>query len=295
VQVIDLPTGRRAPDRAFEGAVHALIEAQAGPDLSPQRETAARISYQSFFRRYLRLGGMTGTVCEVAREIWNVYRLRTVSVPTRLPSRRTSLGLRILETDEDRWGVVAARVRELHETGRPVLLGTASVGASEELSERLSSAGLAHQVLNALQDREEASVIARAGEAGRITVATRMAGRGTDIKMGPGVLETGGLAVISTEIGEARRIDRQLFGRCGRQGEPGSYEQIVSLEDRVLRNGVPNWLRHAWTRAPFRAWTGGLLTHRAQRAEQRRGALARQRLLKLERSLEQLLAFTGGR
>ena len=295
VQVIDGPTGRRAPDRAFEGGIHSLIEAKEGLDLSPQRETAARISYQSFFRRYLRLGGMTGTVREVAREMWNVYRLRTVRVPTRLPSQRRSRGLRVFETTEHKWRAAVERIQELHASGRPVLVGTASVGASEELSERLAAAGLLHQVLNARQDGEEARVISRAGEARGITVATRMAGRGTDIALGPGVAETGGLAVIATELGEAGRIDRQLFGRCARQGAPGSYEQLVSLQDAVLRERLPEWLRQAWKTTPLVSGIDRLLTQHAQRAEERRSARARQRLLDYERSLERLLVFTRDR
>ena len=138
-------------------------------------------------------------------------------------------------------------------------------------------------------------MIARAGEPGRITVATRMAGRGTDISLGSDVREAGGLAVVSTELGEAARIDRQLFGRCARQGEPGSHEQLVSLDDSVLRSGLPAWLRQACSGSSFLARAGGILTHYAQHAEQRRSALERQRLLDFERSLERLLAFTGSK
>jgi len=295
VQIIDLPTGRRAPDRAFEGGIHSLIEAKAGLPLTPQLETAAGISYQRFFRRYLRLAGMTGTAREVAGELWNVYGLATVTMPTRLPSRRLDKGLRVLPSADAKWQVVVERIRELHGARRPVLVGTATVGASEHLSALLEEAGLPHQVLSARQDREEARVVAQAGEAARITVATRMAGRGTDIRLGPGVAETGGLAVIATEVGEARRIDRQIFGRCGRQGAPGSYEQLISSEDRLLAIHLPGWLRRAPRRALALGPLGILLTKTAQRAEERRSSLARRRLLESERVLEQLLAFSGRR
>ena len=295
VQIIDLPTGRRAPDRAFEGGIHSLIEEKAGLPLTPQLETAAGISYQRFFRRYLRLAGMTGTAREVAGELWNVYGLATVTMPTRLPSRRLDGGLRVLPSADAKWQVVVERIRELHGARRPVLVGTATVGASEHLSALLEEAGLPHQVLSARQDREEARVVARAGEAARITVATRMAGRGTDIRLGPGVAEAGGLAVLATEVGEARRIDRQLFGRCGRQGAPGSYEQLVSPEDRLLEIHLPGWLRRAARRALALRPVGIFLTKIAQHAEERRGALARRRLLESERVLEQLLAFSGRR
>ena len=293
IQIIDLPTGRRAPDRSFEGGIHALIEAKEGLALTPQNETSARISYQRFFRRYLRLAGMTGTAREVARELWTVYGLRTVAVPTRLPSRRRDLGLRVLPTADAKWKAAVERIREIRDARRPVLVGTSSVRASERLSALLEQAGLSHQVLNARQDREEARLVARAGEAGNITVATRMAGRGTDIRLGPGVAGVGGLAVISTEPGEARRIDRQLFGRCGRQGAPGSCEQLIALEDRLLDAHLPGWLRRALAGGSSSSLVVRLLTRSAQHAEERRSALARRRLLESERALEKLLAFSG--
>jgi len=293
VEIIDLPTGRRAPDRAFEGVVQPLVEAKEGLAPTAQRETVARISYQRFFRRYLRLAGTTGTAREVARELWRTYELRTWSLPTRLASRRAELGRRVFPSDEARWRAALQRIRELHAAGRPVLVGTESVGASEHLSALLRAAGLPHQVLSARQDREEARVVARAGEVGRITVATRMAGRGTDIPLGPGAAEAGGLAVLATELGEARRIDRQLFGRCGRQGAPGSHEQLVSLEDRLLEAHLPAAVRRVLGSAllPEAARRG--LTRLAQNTEERRSALARQRLLESEEILEDVLAFSG--
>lgn len=295
VQIIDLPTGRRAPDRSFEGGIQSLIEAKEGLALTPHRETVARISYQRFFRRYLRLAGMTGTAREVARELWNVYGLRTVTVPTRLPSRRLDLGVRVFPTADAKWREVVERIRGLHDAGRPVLVGTSSVGASEHLSARLTEAGLVHQVLSARQDREEASVIEEAGEAGRVTVATRMAGRGTDIRLGPGTAPAGGLAVLATELGEARRIDRQLFGRCARQGAPGSHEQLISLEERLLETHLPGWVRRALRGRAFSRPLRFLLTQIPQRAEERRSALARLRLLQSERIFSEMLAFSGRR
>jgi preprotein translocase subunit SecA len=294
IEIIDLPTGRRAPDRSFEGGMQSLIEAREGLALTPQRETLARISYQRFFRRYLRLAGMTGTAREASRELWNVYGLRTVIVPTRLPSRRSALGRRVLPSAEAKWDAVVARVAELQGEGRPVLVGTSALATSEVLSELLDQAGLTHEVLSARQDQEEAAVVARAGQPSCITVATRMAGRGTDVKLGKGVPEIGGLAVVSTELGEARRIDRQLFGRCGRQGAPGSYEQIVSLEDRLLEVHRNGWRGLVTGNPTLLRLLGSLLPVAAQRAEERRSAMARRRLLESERVLRQLLAFSGG-
>ncbi len=296
LQIIDLPTGRRAPDRSFEGGIQALLEVREGLVPTPRRETVARISYQRFFRRYLRLAGMTGTAREVAQEFWNVYRLRTVAVPTRLPSRRVDRGLRVLPDEAAKWEAVVERAAELRAEHRPVLVGTCSVASSEALSARLGAAGLEHRVLNAVQDREEAGLVATAGEAGRITVATRMAGRGTDIRLGPGVAERGGLAVVATELGESLRIDRQLFGRCARQGTPGSCEQIVALDGDLLAPNLPRVFRIAIAACLALPGIGSFtlrFTHWLRRAEERRGPRVRRRLLDAERKLDALLAFSG--
>lgn len=293
IEIIDLPTGRRAPDRSFEGAIQSLIEAREELSLTPQRETLARISYQRFFRRYLRLAGMTGSAREVATELWNVYRLRTVIVPTRLPSQRVAFGQSVFSSAGAKWNAAVERIENLHRVGRPVLVGTSTVATSEELGALLERAGLPHELLSARQDRSEAAIVARAGERGRITVATRMAGRGTDIKLGEGVAELGGLAVISTELAEARRIDRQLFGRCARQGAGGSYEQIISLEDRIFEPQRSGWLWAVLEALPLRISTSRWLPSLAQRAEERRAALARRRLLASEKVQRELLAFSG--
>jgi preprotein translocase subunit SecA len=293
VQIIDLPTGRRAPDRAFEGAMHALIEAKEGLALTPARETAARISHQRFFRRYLRLAGMTGTAREVAHELWRTYGLRTVRVPTRRPLCRVDHGTRVLPNVGAKWQALVERIRELHATRRPVLVGTASVAASEELSGLLHVAGLPHEVLNARQDAEEARIVAQAGQAGRITVATRMAGRGTDIQLGPGVAEAGGLAVLAAELGDERRIDRQLFGRAGRQGVPGSHERWLSLDEALPAAHLGAWMRRVLAARQVPEAPRAALIRWAQLAEERRGARARRRLLVLERELDELLAFSG--
>ncbi len=296
IDIIDLPTGRRAPDRSFEGGIQSLIEAREGLPLSPQRETIARISYQRFFRRYLRLAGMTGTAREVASELRDIYGLSTVIVPTGRPLLRLDLGTRVVASTAGKWRYALERIAELHASGRPVLVGTSTVASSEHLSALLDRAGLDHQVLNARQDRTEAEIIARAGEAGRITVATRMDGRGTDILLEAEVLELGGLAVLSTELGEARRIDRQLFGRCGRQGAPGSHEQVVSPEDHVIAAHLPSWLQRS---AAAGSWPARVLANclprAAQRAEERRGRLARRRMLESERALGDLLTFSRRR
>jgi preprotein translocase subunit SecA len=298
VEIIDQPTGRAAPDRSWEQGLHQLIEVKEGCDLTPERETLARISYQQFFRRYLRLSGMTGTAREVSRELWSVYRLNTLVIRPRLPVRRRSWGSRVFPAQESKWRAVVARVRQLQKLGRPVLVGTSSLAASEELSERLTAAGFPHRVLNARQDANEAAIVAEAGRRGRITVATNMAGRGTDIRLGPGVSEKGGLHVIATQRAEARRIDRQLFGRCGRQGDPGSYEEILSLEDEAVKLFYPSGIRSFLTRrikagGALSGLYGNTLTRAPQWAEERRYARLRDSLTALEEYLSDLLAFSG--
>jgi preprotein translocase subunit SecA len=243
IQIIDEYTGRLMADRSWERGLHQLIEVKEGCEVTIRKDTRARISYQRFFRRYLRLAGMTGTAREVAGELWSIYRMRVVTIPTNRPMRREYLPDRIHPTAEQRWEAVVKTVSDMHKKGRPVLVGTRSVEASEHLSGLMEQAHLPHKVLNARQDKEEAEIIALAGQRGRITVATNMAGRGTDIRLGPGVAEVGGLHVIATERHEARRIDRQLFGRCGRQGDLGTSEATVSLEDDLITVYIGRALR----------------------------------------------------
>jgi preprotein translocase subunit SecA len=298
VLIIDPHTGRVMPDRAWEAGLHQMIEAKEACEISGRRETLARISYQQFYRRYLHLGGMTGTAAEVAGELESVYRLPTVRVPTRLPIRRQTRPDRVYATEDAKWRAIVCRIQEVHRDGRPILVGTRSVGASEHLSGLMEQAGLAHQVLNARQDRQEAEIVESAGELGRITVATNMAGRGTDIRLGPGVAERGGLHVIATERSEARRIDRQLFGRCGRQGDPGSFEMIVSLEDEVVTSCTSERLRRWLVRIsqrerPLVAGICRAFVSLAQRVAEGRHAGTRRELLKLEEYLENALAFAG--
>jgi preprotein translocase subunit SecA len=298
VQIIDEHTGRTLPDRFWEQGLHQMVEAKEGCRATLPPETVARISYQRFFRRYLRLAGMTGTAREVAGELRRVYGLRVARVPTHQPVRRAAWPARVYRSGEERWRAVVERVRELHAAGRPVLVGTRSVAASEHLSLLLDGAGLPHQVLNARQDREEATVIARAGELGRITVATNMAGRGTDIRVAPEARALGGLHVIASELNDSARIDRQLTGRCGRQGDPGSHELLVSLEDDLMtRYGLP---LPRWVGAGGARWRGTLPGPLARalvwltrlRAESRHAGQRRD-LLRADQQRARALAFAG--
>ena len=299
VQIVDESTGRVMPDRSWERGLHQLIEAKEGCALSERRETLARITYQRLFRRYVRLSGMTGTAREVAREVQSIYRLPVVRVPLHRPLQRVDRGARALPTLQAKWNAVADVVARLvREEKRPVLIGTRSVKASEAVSAVLSGRGIAHALLNAKQDSTEAEIIALAGEPARVTVATNMAGRGTDIRLGAGVAERGGLHVILTEYHESRRIDRQLFGRCGRQGDPGGCETIVSLEDELFvvhASWFMPWARAlVKARAEAPAWLVRLMRTVAQAAAERRNRSVRIQNLKLDRRLDKVLAFSGG-
>jgi preprotein translocase subunit SecA len=286
VQIVDEYTGRLMPDRSWERGLHQLVETREGCDPTPVAETVARIGYQRFFRRYLRLAGMTGTAREVTGELWLAYRLDAVAIPTHRPLRRRRRPALVFRRAADKWQAAVGLVAQLHRQGRPVLVGTASVGASERLGALLAQAGIPHRVLNARQDRDEAEVVAAAGRLGAVTVATNMAGRGTDIGLGPGVAELGGLFVLATERHEAGRIDRQLYGRCARQGDPGEHQCLVSLEDDLVAQG--GWTRLAVGWLPG-AWVVGL----AQRAAERRHARVRHRLLRLDLQVGRMLAFSG--
>lgn len=298
VQIIDEYTGRIMGDRSWEQGLHQMIELKENCPLTPMNAPLARLTYQRFFRRYLWLSGMTGTAQEVAGELWNVYRLATVTIPTNRPIQRRWMGERMFATAEQKWDAVVERIGELRGQGRPVLVGTRSVAASEILSKQLAKAKIEHVVLNARQDQEEAAVVAAAGDQGRVTVATNMAGRGTDIKVTRSVAQVGGLHVLATERHEAKRIDRQLHGRTGRQGEPGSCETVTSLEDELLATAhgrVVRWVarRLITSGKPLEGWLASFLARRVQLSAERLHARVRRELLQHEDQLESTLAFSG--
>ncbi|HXV47836.1 MAG TPA: preprotein translocase subunit SecA [Candidatus Binatia bacterium] len=298
VQIIDEYTGRVMPDRSWEHGLHQMVEAKEGCVVTRRIDPLARISYQRFFRRYLRLAGMTGTAREVAAELWSVYRLATVTIPTNRPLKRSGLATRVYPSADKKWHAILSSIQEQQNAGRPVLVGTRSVAASEHLSRLLTGRGLDHQVLNARQDRQEAEIIARAGERCRITVATNMAGRGTDIRLPQSSRSIGGLHVIATELHEARRIDRQLFGRCGRQGDPGSYQAIISLEDELVRIYAHRWWQKLSALLPrlgdgANDWARAVTLALAQRAAERLHYRMRRQLLKMDEQRDAALAFSG--
>ncbi|HEU5018648.1 MAG TPA: prepilin peptidase [Pseudolabrys sp.] len=298
VQIVDESTGRVMPDRSWERGLHQLIEVKEACEPTQRRETLARLTYQRLFRRYVRVAGMTGTASEVAREIRSVYGLDVVRIPLHRPSRRSYASPRVCMSQREKWNEVAEAVsRVAEEEGRPILIGTRSVVASEQISAVLKLRGIEHALLNAKQDRSEAEIIARAGQSGRVTVATNMAGRGTDIRLASEVAERGGLHVILTEYHEARRIDRQLFGRCARQGDRGSCQVIVSLDDEIFTVFAPAATRVVLglgaLRREFPVALLGWLRLLAQRFAEQRGRELRTQNLKLDRQLDDILAFSG--
>jgi preprotein translocase subunit SecA len=238
IVIVDENTGRLAEGRKWRDGIHQAIEAKEGIEVSVPTGQAARITIQDLFLRYRHLAGMTGTAASASNEFYRIYKRRVIAVPTNRPVQRQRLPDLIFGTADEKWRAIVEEVVAMHRQGRPVLIGTRSIDKSQLLSTLLTAAGIAHRVLNAHQVAEEAEIVAAAGERGKVTVATNMAGRGTDIKLGPGVRDVGGLHVICTELHDSARIDRQLMGRCGRQGDPGSVRQYMSLDDDVLRNGL---------------------------------------------------------
>jgi preprotein translocase subunit SecA len=298
VQIIDQATGRLMPDRAWEQGLQQMIEAKEGCLISERREPLARISYQRFFSRYLRLCGTSGTLGEVAPELQRVYGLKVRKVASHKPSRRRQLGVKIYRDRDEQKSALLKRVSELNRNGLPVLIGTASVEESEMISAWLLEVELGHRVLNARQDQKEAEIIAAAGEMGAITVATNMAGRGTDIALAAGVEELGGLHVISLNLNDSRRLERQLFGRCARQGDAGSAESILSLQDSALENCRGSTMLSLLSRlfpqgTAVSGWLCLPFLRRAQRRHELQQAKVRKALVRQDKHLRRVLAFSG--
>ncbi len=235
VKIVDEQTGRIMEGRRWSDGLHQAVEAKENAKVEAATQTYATITLQNYFRMYKKLAGMTGTAETEAGEFWNIYKLDVVVIPTNRPIARNDMNDMIYKTKREKFNAVIAEIKRLTEEGRPVLVGTTSVETSELLSKMLKMQRIPHNVLNAKLHQKEADIVAQAGEPGRVTIATNMAGRGTDIKLKGDVREKGGLAIIGTERHESRRVDRQLRGRAGRQGDPGSSLFFVSLEDDLMR------------------------------------------------------------
>ena len=236
--IVDEFTGRLAEGRKWREGVHQAVEAKEGVEVTVATGQAARITVQDFFLRYEKLAGMTGTAMDSAGELRRIYRCCVLPIPTNRPAIRQRLRTQVFGTAEAKWAAVVEEICQLHAKNRPVLIGTRSIDKSEHLSTLLAAKGIEHKVLNAHKIAEEADIVAQAGQPGKVTVSTNMAGRGTDISPWRGRGGDGRVAGDLTEMHDAARIDRQLSGRCGRQGDPGAYRQYLALDDDLVLAGL---------------------------------------------------------
>jgi preprotein translocase subunit SecA len=297
IVIVDEFTGRLADGRKWRAGLHQAIEAREQIEISIPTGEAARITIQDLFLRYRRLAGMTGTAANSAHELRQIYRVKVIDVPTNRPPRRVGWPDLVFGTEEAKWLAIADEVEMLHRSGRPVLIGTRSIDKSERLSRILTDRGIRHDLLNARQLESEAAIIAEAGQVSRVTVATNVAGRGTDIKISGAAHDLGGLHVICSELHESARIDRQLIGRCGRQGDPGTYRQFMSLDDEILGQGL-GIKRHAKLKqlaqqSPAQLARLATLFRRAQVKIERRHFSARKLLLHQEKLRQELQRELG--
>jgi preprotein translocase subunit SecA len=293
VIIVDEATGRLGESREWSDGRHQAVQAKERLNVTIPAGHAARLTVQGLFLAYQHLTGMTGTGMSAARELRKVYKLRVVRIPTNRPVQRRALATRIFANERGKFAGVAHEIREMVASGRAVLIGTRSVATSERLSRFLSDSQIEHCVLNAHRIAEEAAIVAKAGQSGRVTVATNMAGRGTDIRLEASVASRGGLHVILTEMHDSERIDRQLFGRCGRQGDPGTYREYLSWDDEILDLGLGKELTGFIRRFPVRLRGGRSLFRWAQRRLNRRQASERIAMLFLEKKRLRTLKLAG--
>ncbi|PAL00308.1 preprotein translocase subunit SecA [Lentilactobacillus parakefiri] len=273
VKIVDSFTGRIMEGRRFSDGLHQALEAKEGVTINEESKTMATITYQNLFRMYKKLAGMTGTAKTEAEEFREIYNMEVISVPTNKPVVRVDHPDVLYPTLESKFEAVVNKIKELHKKGQPMLVGTVAVETSEYLSQRLDEEKIPHVVLNAKNHAKEAEIVANAGQRGAVTIATNMAGRGTDIKLGPGVVELGGLAVIGTERHESRRIDNQLRGRSGRQGDPGLSQFYLSLEDDLMRRfgseKIKNFLEHLNVEGEDAVIRSRMITKQVESAQKR--------------------------
>lgn len=296
VTIVDEKTGRLMHGRTWRYGLQQAIEAKENIELSDPTETRAKLSFQRFFRLYATLSGMSGTLHGLKNELWHIYDVRIIEIPPRLPSQLTLSPEKIYPTQTEKWTAVIARIREFSLQGRPILVGTRSIADSEKLANELQALGLMCNVLNALHHEQEAKIIAQAGQPYAITIATNMAGRGTDILVNEMISDIGGLHVIATERYESRRIDWQLYGRCGRQGQNGSAEVFLSLDDELIKTYCPHYLQ-TFLRKIISTSLGQKITlhiyHRLQKKAEHVAFLSRKSMLQRDIWLSETLSFSG--
>jgi len=297
IVIVDEFTGRLAEGRKWRDGIHQAIEAKEAIEISVPTGQAARITIQDLFLRYPHLAGMTGTAATSARELKKIYRTPVIRVPTNRPPRRVRLSDNVQGTMQKKFEAIVEEIVEMNRIGRPVLIGTRSIDKSVILSQMLTARNIEHQVLNANNVEAEAEIVAQAGGLGKVTVATNMAGRGTDVKLAAGVEGKGGMHVICTELHDSARVDRQLIGRCGRQGDRGSYRQYLSLDDDILKGGLgpdkAERLQAAGEQADSPLPTYAAMFRKAQRRVERKHFRDRMVLLHHERERKKIQREIG--
>ena len=291
VVIVDESTGRKMPMRSWNGGLHQMIEIKEGLEITGLKETEARMSFQRFFRLYRNFSGMTGTAKEASREFWTIYGAPVVCIPNHRKCRRKVGRLKSYSTKSAKREAIVREVVRVHKQGRPILIGTKDIDESEILGAKIAEQGLSCRIINAVRSEEEAAIIAEAGKFEAITVATNMAGRGTDIKIAEKVCKIGGLHVVATECNPSSRIDRQLFGRAARQGDPGSASRYASFEDELLRRNLPlallPLLRHL-------GFFSALVVRWAQFIAGRKAYRSRLSVQRTDTWLEESLGFSSG-
>jgi preprotein translocase subunit SecA len=298
IVIVDEFTGRLMGNRSWGNGLHQAVEAKEGLELSDPTETLARLSFQRFFRLFRKLSGMTGTAKEAADEFWHIYRLPVMSIPTHRPLIRDNYKAQFFLDSDSKWKAVLEEIKLVHSQGRPVLVGVKSVKGSQKLADLLQEEQLQYRLLNATNHADEAYIIREAGREDGITIATNMAGRGTDIKLSPDVAKQGGLHVIVTERNDSGRIDRQLVGRCARQGDPGSSRIFASLEDDLMtRYGAYPMVKLAKFALVEEPKYGDLAVSEtfnlAQKTAQRLAYRQRKTVLRTDTWLDEALIFSG--
>jgi len=298
VVIVDEYTGRLMPNRTWRHGLHQAVEKKEGLELSSPSETLARLSFQRFFRFFRKLSGMTGTASEATSEFWYIYGLPILKIPTNKPCIRKVFPDSVSLNADQKWQAILEDIEKWHNIGRPILIGTRSVSASEKLASMLAEKGLSFNLLNATRHKEEARIVAAAGEKYMITIATNMAGRGTDIKLGRGVAELGGLHVIATERHDSGRIDRQLFGRCARQGDPGSSQAFICMDDEILKRFLPKSIQNLLGSSITKQFPGAdKIVEQAprisQKIAQKQAFRQRKSVLQMDTWLADALSFAG--
>jgi preprotein translocase subunit SecA len=292
VCIVDEFTGRLMPSRSWSHGLHQAIEIKEGLEPTDATQVLAKLSFQRFFRLFPKLSGITGTAWESYMEFWQIYNLPIVRIPPNRPCRRRYYTSMFFRSEKKKWEAIVDSIIKIHQSGRPLLVGTKNVKNSEMLADYLKDHGLKFEIINAVRHEEEAAIVAKAGEQNKITIATNMAGRGTDIKLGEGVVELGGLHVIATERHESIRVDRQLFGRCARQGDPGSVQVFTSIDDEILRRFVPQIFKKALP-PKFNNIAGKILYHYSQKVAEILAAKQRANVLVNDTWLDDALSFSG--